>query len=325
MKNKESNSKYFSFLILPKKELFCAMAFIFGFIYVGQSQVSISVDTTKIRIGEQIEYKIFVDKDTLKDVAFPILNLDSLKKLEVVESFNIDSVNNQIFRKYTLTSFDSGRYMLPRQGVMVNNVEVYTDSLFIDVTTVEVDTLKQKLFPIKSIEEEPYVFDDFKEYLWWLLGVLLLAGLIWYLLKRRKKKVEEKKIEIPPFEEAKQRLKELDSKNLVQQNRVKLYYVELTDIVRTFIERELNIPALESTTDELLDIINDFNASSKLGIPKETIFKLKKLLQEADLVKFAKSHPMVNEIELHRRDAENIIEIMHPKIEETERKEEHGS
>ena len=55
------------------------------------------------------------------------------------------------------------------------------------------------------------------------------------------------------------------------------------------------------------------------------IFKLKKLLQEADLVKFAKSHPLANEIDLHRRDAENIIEIMHPKVEETERKEEHGS
>jgi hypothetical protein len=34
---------------------------------------------------------------------------------------------------------------------------------------------------------------------------------------------------------------------------------------------------------------------------------------------------MVDEIDLHRRDAENIIEIMHPKVVETERKEEHGS
>ncbi|MFD1315373.1 hypothetical protein [Namhaeicola litoreus] len=325
MEKRERNINHKDNLGLSRKNFFGALVFIFAFIYVGQAQVKISVDTTKIRIGEQIEYKIFVDKDTLKDVAFPVLNLDSLKKLEVVESFNVDSINNQIFRKYTLTSFDSGRYMLPKQGVLVNNVEVYTDSLFIDVTTVEVDTLKQKLFPIKTIEEEPYVFDDFKEYLWWLLGLLLLTLLIWYLLKRKKKSVVEKKIEIPPFEEAKQRLKELDSKNLVKQNRVKLYYVELTDIVRTFIERELNIPALESTTDELLDIITDFNASSKLGIPNETIFKLKKLLQEADLVKFAKSHPMENEIDLHRRDAENIIEIMHPKVEETERKEGYES
>lgn len=313
--------------IFDKKQLvptnrFFLLIFLLFFSILTQAQVRVEVDTTQIRIGEQIEYKIFVKKDTLKEVSFPVINLDSLKKLEVVESFEIDSIADEIFRKYTLTSFDSGRYMLPKQAVLVNDVQMIVDSIFIYVNTVQVDTTKQKLYAIKTIEEEPYVFDDFKAYLWWLLGLLAIMALILYFIYRKKPEKAADEILIPPFEEAKQRLKELDGKELIKQNRVKLYYVELTDIVRTFIEREMHIPALESTTDELLDIVTDFNASSKLNIPNETIFKLKKLLQEADLVKFAKSHPMANEIDLHRNDAEKIIDIIHPKLEERERKEE---
>ena len=76
---------------------------------------------------------------------------------------------------------------------------------------------------------------------------------------------------------------------------------------------------MESTTDELVETITDFNSSSNLNIPKETLYKLQKLLQEADLVKFAKSKPLQNEIALHRGDAEGIIDVLHPiKIESKE-------
>ncbi len=283
--------------------------------FVSNAQVSIKVDTTKIRIGEQIQYQIFVDKGAAEEVFFPKLNLDSLKKIELVEAYDIDSVKNKLFRKYILTSFDSGRYMIPKQSVLIDDVSHLTDSIFIEVANVAVDTIKQKMYPIKSIQKEPYTFDDFKKYLWWLLGLLLLIAVIVYFVKRKKPTEEEIKEKIPPFELAKQRLKALDDKNLLQQNRIKLYYIELTDIVRSFIEKDLNIPALESTTDELIETITDFNDSSNLNIPKDTVIKLKLLLQEADLVKFAKSKPLLNEIDLHRRDAELIIEKMHPKTE----------
>ncbi len=68
-------------------------------------------------------------------------------------------------------------------------------------------------------------------------------------------------------------------KNLLQKNKIKQYYVELTDIVRTFIEKELNIPALESTTDELMETITDFNNSSNLNIPKETLLQIAEIAE----------------------------------------------
>ena len=276
----------------------------------GFGQVSTKIDTTKIRIGEQFDYQIIVDQT--KDVRFPKFESDSLNRIGVVTSHKIDSLKNQLIKKYTLTSFDSGRYVLPGQEIFIKDKRFLTDQVIIDVATVEVDTIKQPMHHIKEIQNEPYLFSDYLNYFWGLIVVLLIIGLILYFVLRDKPTEEEIISRIPPFDAAKMRLKELDSKELISQNKIKMYYVELTDIVRTFIEKELNIPALESTTDELIETITDFNVSSKLNIPGETLNKLHKLLQEADLVKFAKSKPLQNEIALHRGDAEGIIDVLHP-------------
>ena len=281
----------------------------FEFFAVAQKTptVSAKVDTTNIRIGEQINYQITVD-DAENGVIFPKLQLDSLGKIEIVESLNIDTLKNRLIKKYKLTSFDSGKYVIPKQPIYIWNQPYYTDSILIDVATVAVDTTKQKMYPIKAIQSEPYTFEDFKSYLWWILGILLLIALILYFVLRKKETPEEIEARIPPYQLALTRLKKLDEKQLWQKNKIKKYYVELTDIVRSYIERELSIPALESTTDELMETMTDFNASSSLNIPDETINKLQKLLQEADLVKFAKYKPLSNEIELHRNDAGYVID-----------------
>ncbi len=296
--------------------IFFTLTLLFGFSAFSQTEpkVSVKADTTKIRIGEQINYQIEVDNvDT--GVTFPELQLDPGGKIEIVEDLNIDTLKNRLVRKYLLTSFDSGSYTIPQQKITVWSQEYLTDSVVVDVATVAVDTLKQNMFPIKAVQNEPYTFDDFKSYLWWILGGLLLLALILYFVFRKKKTLEEIEAKIPPYDLALKRLKELDSKQLWQKNKVKQYYVELSDIVRSYIERELNIPALESTTNELMETITDFNSSSSLNIPDETIKKLQSLLKDADLVKFAKYVPLSNEIELHRNDAEKVIEVLHPKIE----------
>ncbi len=290
---------------------------LFGFF--GFSQVTTEIDTTRIRIGEQIQYQIIVDET--EDVRFPKLFLDDLKRIEVVESFKIDSLKNQLIKKYALTSFDSGRYVLPAQTVFIKDKMFLTDSVIIDVATVATDTIKQPMYNIKNIKKEPYTFVDIITAYWWLIVLIIVIGIILYFVLKDKV-IHYEKDKLQPFDRAMQRLKELDSKQLLEQHKIKLYYVELTDIVRTFIEREMNIPALESTTDELLETIIDFNDSSNLKIPKETIDKLKKLLQEADLVKFAKSKPVSNEIEAHRGSAENIIDNLHPKIVDKIKQEE---
>jgi len=291
---------------LKMKKKLVYLLFLVGFIGVAQiNPVSIATDTTTIRIGEQIQFKIAVTGKN--NIIFPNLELDSLGKVELVEALPIDTLKDRLEKKYLLTSFDSGQYVIPRQQVLINNAKYFTDSLLIKVTTVQVDTLKQKMFEIKSIKSEPKTFDDYKHLMWWILLILAVIGVILYFIFRKKKEKEVEKIIIAPIREAFLRLKELDEKQLLQQNKVKIYYSELTDIVRTYIEKDIKIPALESTTNELIETIIDFNESSNLGISKDTIKQLKDVLQNADLVKFAKSNPFIEEIKGDRNRVELIL------------------
>ena len=277
--------------------------------------VTAEIDTTNIRIGEQFEFKI-----TVNDTANVIIpKLENLIGVEIVEDKKIDTLRNQLIKKYVLTSFDSGAYYIPQQQIFIRQRLHLTDSLLINVATVAIDTTKQKMFPIKSIQNEPYQFDDFKPYLWYLVLALIIIGLILYFIFRKKKEVVKEEIipALPPYEEAIQKLHELDEKLLWQNNHIKEYYSELTEIVRGFIERELKVPALESTTDELIEILTDFNDTEAISTTKETIKKLRDLLREADLVKFAKSKPMSEQIEFNRKEAEEVVTELKPETIET--------
>lgn len=273
--------------------------------------VKAKIETSQIRIGEQFNFRISVNET--ENVILPKLEL---KGLEVIDSASIDTLSNMLIQKYIITGFDSGAYYIPQQQVFVKNQAYLTDSLLVNVATVAIDTTKIKKFPIKAIKAEPYTFDDFKIYIYILLAALAIIGfwIYWFVIRKQKTEDDEPTYRaLPPYEEAIYKLNELDEKLLWQNNKVKEYYSELTEIVRGYIERELKVPALEKTTDEILETLKDFNDLETIQASKETIKKLKELLQEADLVKFAKSKPLALEIEEDRKDAEDIVSSLKPK------------
>ncbi len=274
--------------------------------------VNAEIDTTNIRIGEQFNLKISVNE--IKNVIIPKLEL---KGLEVVDTAKTDTLKSSLVKKYTITGFDSGSFYIPQQQIFVKNQAFLTDSLLVNVATIAIDTSKIKKFPIKLIKSEPYVLDDFKGYIWIALVVLLLLGILVYLLFFRKKKetVEEVVIPLKPaYEEAIEKLQQLDEKLLWQNNKIKEYYSELTGIVRNYIGRDIEIPTFEQTSNEIIELIEAQNSKKKLGLSKETIATIHSLLKNADLVKFAKSKPLSHEIEDDRKFAELIITKIQPKV-----------
>jgi len=274
--------------------------------------VKTSTDTTGIRIGEQFNLQYTVNKDSA--VNFPVLK-GKLGKIEALKSFPVDTLNHSLTKKYLLTSFDSGRWVIPQQEVIVNNQKYLTDSVIINVATVKVDTTKQQLFPIKPIKKEPFALIDARPYLWWVVAFLILVVIgLFYWLRKKDIKILRKPV-VPPFIIAMDRLKALDQKQLIKAKKLKLFYIELTDIIRHYIEDDLSIPAMESTSDELLETISDFNESSHLNIDKETIAKLNQLLKSADLVKFAKFKPDLTQAQADRLVAEFILNGLKPKTE----------
>jgi hypothetical protein len=294
-----------------KKKLFYILLFISAISFAQKPMVEATIDTTNIRIGEQFLLKISVAE--IQNVILPKIQL---KGLEVIDSTRIDTIKNSLIRRYILTGFDSGAFYIPQQQIFVKNQAFLTDSLLVNVATIAIDTTKVKKFPIKTIKKEPYTFDDFKVYIYLVLAILAIIGfwIYWFVVRKRKETEDAPTYRtLPPFEEAILRLTALDEKLLWQNNKVKEYYSELTEIVRGYIERELKVPALEKTTDEVLEMIKDFKSADSIETSKETIDRLKDLLREADLVKFAKSKPLALEIEDDRKDAEYIIGNLKPK------------
>lgn len=295
-----------------KKRLIYIFLLISAITFGQNPMVKAQIGTSKIRIGEQIELQISVKESQFVNI--PPLQLTP--GLEVVDTLQLDTIKNSLIQKYIITSFDSGSYYIPQQQIFVRNQAYLTDSLLVEVATVEVDTTKIKKFPIKAIKKEPLVFDDFKIYIY--LGLLILAiigfWIYYFVIKKRKQQEEEPTYRaLPPLEEAMYKLNELDEKLLWQNNKVKEFYSELTDIIRTYIERELNMPALEKTSDEIMQTLQDFNDAETIETNKEILAKLQGLFKEADLVKFAKSKPLAPEIEEDRKDAEQVINNLKPK------------
>ena len=213
-------------------------------VFLGFSQqepkIFVAIDTAQIRIGEQFEYKISVDKKT--DITFPILT--NLGLIEVITSDKIDTLKNKLVKKYVLTGFDSGSFYIPKQQVFIKNKTYYTDSLLINVANVPVDTVKQKAFPIKTIAEEPMVFDDFKPYFNWfylIVGCLILLVSLYFLFQKKAKKTKAKKKRIPAYQEAIEKFSHLDEKDLLENNQIKEYYIELTEIIRVYLGKEVNV------------------------------------------------------------------------------------
>ena len=270
-------------------------------------KIESSVDTTTIKIGEQITYGIKVEAETADMVVFP--EGQSFEPMEMVESFPIDTSKvegkYELLKKYALTQWDSGSYTIPRQKVIINNREFFTDSLLIEVNNVVVDTTKQKLYPIKPAVEVPSGF-EVPNWVWWLLVVLVL-GILSYLFLRRKKKKEEAAKRLPPYEQAILELRKLDESHLLENREIKEYYSQLSAAVRRYLDEEVFDHAMESTTGELVAFLEAERNTGKLNIDQKTIDDLKQVLQRADLAKFANSKPDMITAREDRSRAEFVI------------------
>ncbi|WP_299117369.1 hypothetical protein [uncultured Winogradskyella sp.] len=278
------------------------------------SQVKTEVDTTKIRIGEQINYKIKVEVDSSALVVFP--EGQTFTPLEAVEALDIDTTKKDtkflLSRVYKLTQFDSGSYTIPRQKIIIDEKLFFTDSLRIDVNTIEVDTTKQKLYDIKPIIE---VEKSGSNWWKWLLGTLvaiaLVAFLLWWFIWRQKPLTEEEEIALlPPYDRAKLALQKLDESQYLIRSEVKEYYSELTLVIRKYLDEKVYDRSLESTTDELISRLQLLKEGNQFDFSKETLNNLETILKRADLVKFAKSAPDTALIEMDRSTIEKEIESL---------------
>ncbi|MFS4484192.1 hypothetical protein ACKGJY_14330 [Hyunsoonleella sp. 2307UL5-6] len=288
------------------------------------SQVSSSIDSSSIKIGAQITYKIQVETDTTSLVVFP--EGQTFTPLEMIESYPIDTIKNKdkfsLIKKYGLTQFDSGTYTIPRQKIIVADKTFFTDSIKVEVNTVVVDTTKQGLYDIKPLIEVKKRGSNWWKYLLiTLLAIGVIAAALWWFIWRQKPLTEEEKIALlPPYDRAKLALQKLDESHYLEHEQLKDYYSELTLIIRKYLDEKVYDHSLESTTDELISRLRLLKEGNQIDLSKDTIKNIESILRRADLVKFAKSAPDVALAELDRTtiDAEidHVKEVLPEPTEE---------
>ncbi len=264
-------------------------------------------DSTKIYIGDHVRYIVTFDKPRDLPVALPLFKDTLIKQIEILKGPVIDSLvlNDNYVRikhEYLVTSFDSGFYQVPPVYAELKSESgirrFYSDYSWLEVMRVKI-TPPDTTSPIFDIIDPARVPVTAGEIVQWVLIALLAGLLIWLvirMIKRRKKGKPSVQI-IKPSEPAHviafRELEKLKTEKLWQKGEIKKYYARLTEIIRQYLMNRFSVPALEMTTAETLQALLQAGVSED-----ESYMKLRKILTEGDLVKFAKYKPEPSENEL---------------------------
>lgn len=279
-----------------------------------QRTATSQLDTTAILIGDQVKLYLELRVQAQDNVQWPSLNDTLTDKIEIVEKSKLDTVFDKddiTLKTYsqllTITSFDSGYFPVPPFKFIVNQDTLETEPLLLEVHTVSVDTA-QNIADIKGpLDMEYSLLDWLKEHWLWVVGVLaaiaLVFGIIYWLKKKKPAPVvrEIPKPKIPAHIIAFRKLDELQEKKLWQNDRVKDYHIELSDILREYLENRYYVQALEQTTWEIMQSLK------KIDCDEENKSRLRQLLTLSDLVKFAKEKPLSVENETCLSDAYQFV------------------
>lgn len=286
-----------------RKTLYIGILLGLMFFNIKAQEAILKIDSTRFMIGDWITTQINIKIPAGNQVILPDV-YNTWSEFEILNISEIDTIKGkeQVNLKYSVTfsKYDTGFFPLPPlvfntilDGNMVDSFS--TDPMLIEILGVAIDTSNLEPKPIKDIIPEKITLKEIINRFFWIpLLVLLIILLIWLYKKLKSKEVkavEEIKERISPHIIALEHLADLHSKKLWQKGEVKPYYIELSDIVRTYIEGRFNSPALESTSDEIISNLQ------RKSIPKKLIEELSFMLKTADLAKFAKFNPLSDENE----------------------------
>ena len=315
--------------------LFCMMSFIGIQCDAQVTFLRGRTDADTIVIGQPFDYQLsltipkdyFVEwkqfGDTLSK-SIDVINVEDIKTTAINNSDNVIMTQN-----LTLTSFDTGYVYVPEIAITYSKslqdsirYTLRTDEKELYVTTVAVDTT-EAFRPIKGVMRQGFTA---KEEFPWVALAIIIAGVVYliiYLKKHKKTKEvvveEKKKPTIPAIITARAKLAEMKDNEVWNTPKTKDYYTDLTDIAREYLEGQFEIDAIEMTTDEIMEAVN------QLSLSNLTKSKLQDTLTTADLVKFAKANPSAEQNKQSFSDINNFVEDSYIYFQEEEKKKEEES
>lgn len=272
-----------------------------------QIEASAGLDSSHAETGNPFTVHITVPNSAARpgQIDFSAWS-DEVPPQNIVKQSEWTPMGQSFTKDLTLLFFDEDTLSLPPLSIPFSNGDTArTNPLdIIILSTPSPDDLLD-MSDIKDIHREPALWTDYLPWALAIAGFFLFLVLVSWLIGRTRKKqtVASRTIELPPHELALKKLAALEQKQLWNKGLVKEFCAELTFIVREYLEKRFHVPALESTSEELL------NSLKTTGFPEPLHATLQDILTQADLAKFAKSVPPESFEENARQFAKNLIDM----------------
>jgi hypothetical protein len=189
--------------------------------------------------------------------------------------------------KYTLMATDTGRLELSDLTMKSGAESLPVPPVAVQISSILADTAQAPM-PIKPYREHPFQWRELLDYVWIpiVLAVLALAYWVWKRFFRRKtRELAIAQLLLPANEEAVRALIVLRDQKYPERGMLKEFFSEFSQILRRYLERRYEFPALEMTT---YDLEYEFEEGH---YPEILRTRLLPSLRESDLVKFAKHVP----------------------------------
>lgn len=292
-------------------------------IFSGRSQnitVDAKIDTSLIVIGAQTTLTFELTQKKNQKVLFPQFNDTITGALEIVESPKADTTasdadNILIRKRYVVTSFNDSLLYIPPYPFVQGEDTVWTRSLSLKVVQpFQIDTTSNQIADIKQVMDPPINWKAILRIALMVILVLIVLIVVYFLVRKYifKKPIFESaapEVILPSYVVALNQLEKIRGEKAWLNNRAKEYHTELTDVLRTYIEKTFDVPCMEMTSEEIISNMNHLRFENK-----KAYTSLTQILKLADLVKFAKWEATSAE---HEQSLANAIEFVNEtKIEE---------
>ncbi|RKU10239.1 hypothetical protein C6502_11840 [Candidatus Poribacteria bacterium] len=268
-------------------------------------------DPDHITIGDPIQLQLRIEVDENLHIYLDPIDRSEHEYIEVekpqvkrIESENLPTGKAHYEVTYPLRAFAIGKHALPPMTIKYTDTDGDSGSIQTPAYLFEVQAVKPagatEMKGIKGPWSAPpnwflYILGAF-------LVVVAIGTIIFLHLRRRVKPMDRQPEAVPqrqPHEIAYEQLSRIEGMNWVAQGEMKIYHTEISHVLRQYIAARYRIPALELTTQELLDRLQPED------VPKELV---QQCFSNCDLVKFARYSPTKPEAHERMEEARRIVD-----------------
>jgi hypothetical protein len=276
--------------------------------------VSVQLSTNAIHVGDTVTATIDVTHPADSEVTLPVLSRD--KELVVRDHFtqrtDLEDGRAHTREQWILTSFRTGTHVLSTGQVVCIDAEGNEQTKPFPKAEFTAETMLNE--KIKNLRDIAGPVDWPARFPGWILGLLVVIilatviALLIYRLLNKPRTILQQAPPVPADVIARRALKALQRKGLIEQEQAEPFYVELSDIVRQYLENRFELRAPEQTTEEF---IRDVSHAKTLTHEQQR--RVCDFLEQSDLVKFARHQPDQTTMQQAFDSADRLVEETKPR------------